>query len=62
MKNKFNLTASIFQIIFGGLALLSYIILAASGENMIKWTVSFILSIAIVVVGIIGVLDYKSNK
>ena len=62
MKNKFNLTASIFQIIFGGLAILSYIVLAASGENMIKWTVSFILSIAFVVLGIIGILDYKSNK
>ncbi|MBP3327729.1 MAG: hypothetical protein J6L91_02340 [Clostridia bacterium] len=62
MKNKFNLTASIFQIIFGVLAILSYIVLASSGENMIKWTVTLILSIAFVVLGIIGILDYKSNK
>lgn len=62
MKNKFNLTASIFQIIFGGLAILSYIVLASSGENMIKWNVTLILSIAFVVLGIIGILDYKSNK
>lgn len=62
MKNKFNLVASIFQIIFGVLAILSYIVLAASGENMIKWTVTLILSIAFVVLGIIGILDYKSNK
>ena len=62
MKNKFNLIASIFQIIFGGLAILSYIVLVASGENMIKWTVTLILSIAFVILGIIGILDYKSNK
>lgn len=62
MKNKFNLVASIFQIIFGVLAILSYIVLASSGENMIKWTVTLILSIAFVVLGIIGILDYKSNK
>ncbi len=62
MKNKFNLAASIFQIIFGVLAILSYIVLASSGENMIKWTVTLILSIAFVVLGIIGILDYKSNK
>lgn len=62
MKNKFNLAASIFQIIFGVLAILSYIVLASSGENMIKWTVTLILSIAFVVLGIIGILDYKSNQ
>ena len=62
MKNKFNLIASIFQLVIGVVAVLSFVILGSGGENMSKWIVTFILSIAFVVLGIIGIIDYKSNK
>lgn len=62
MKNKFNLIASIFQLIVGVTAVLAFVVLGSSGENMSKWIVTLILSIAFVVLGIIGIIDYKSNK
>ena len=62
MKNKFNLIASIFQLVIGVTAVLSFVILGSGGENMSKWIVTLILSIAFVVLGIIGIIDYKSNN
>jgi hypothetical protein len=34
----------------------------ASGEDMTRWIVTLILSIAFVVLGVIGIIDYKSRK
>ena len=62
MKNRFNLMASIFHLVVGVTAVLAFIILGSSGENMSKWIVTLILSIAFVVLGIIGIINYKSNK
>ena len=62
MKSKWNLIAAIFQLVVGLVAVLSFIVLAAKGENMARWVVTFILSIAFVVLGIIGIIDYRSSK
>ena len=62
MKNKWQLFSSIFQLTVGMLAVLSFAILGFSGENMTKWIVTLILAIAFIVLGIIGIVDYKSNK
>ena len=62
MKSKLNLIASIFQLIIGVLAVLAFIVLGAGGENMTKWIVTLILSIAFVVLGVIGIVDYNANK
>ena len=62
MKNKWKLIASIIQLVIGALAVLSFIILGLNGENMIRWIVTLILAIAYVVLGIIGIIDYKSNR
>ena len=62
MKNKWQLFSSIFQLIVGLAAITSFFILGFSGESMAKWAVTLILSIAFVVLGVIGIIDYKSNK
>jgi hypothetical protein len=62
MKSKWKLIAAIFQLVVGLVAVLSFIVLAANGENMTRWVVTFILSIAFVVLGIIGIIDYRSSK
>jgi len=62
MKNKWNLVSSIVQLVFGLLAIISFIILAISGEIMTKWIITLLLSIAFVIIGIIGIIDYKSQK
>ena len=60
---KWNLFASIFQIVVGLAAMIAYIVIAASGEPLGKWTITLILAIAFVVMGVIGTIDYvKSNK
>lgn len=61
MKTKYSLIASIIQLIVGIAAIISFIILAVSGENMTRWIVTLMLSVAFVVLGIIGILDYKSQ-
>jgi len=62
MKSKWNLIAAIFQLVIGLVAVFSFIILAAKGEDMARWIVTLILSIAFVVLGIIGIIDYQSGK
>lgn len=62
MKSKWQLFASMFQLIVGLAAIISFAILGLGGENMAKWVVTLILSVTFVVLGIIGIIDYKSNK
>ena len=62
MKNKFNLIASIFKLVVGVAAVLAFVILGSSEENMSKWIVTLILSIAFVVLGMIGIINCHSNK
>ena len=62
MKSKLSLISSIFQLVIGISAIAAFIILGVSGENMTKWIVTLLLAIGYVVLGIIGIIDYKSNK
>ena len=62
MKNKWQLFASVFQLIVGVLAIASFVILGFGGENMTKWIVTLILSVAFVIMGIIGIVDYKKKQ
>ena len=63
MKSKRQLFASLFQIIIGVLAIIAFIIVARFEEEIIKWIITLILSIAITILGIIGIIDYyKDNK
>ena len=60
---KWNLFAAIFQIVVGIAAIVAYIVVATSGDPLGKWTITLILAIAFVVMGVIGAIDYvKSNK
>ncbi len=58
---KWNLFSSIFQITVGMAAIVAYVVLAASGEPIGRWTVTFILAIAFVVLGVIGLIDCKRS-
>ena len=65
MRTAWKLIASIVQLVVGIAAIISYIIIAISGEPMLKWTVTLILAIGFVSVGIIGIVDWiraKNNK
>ena len=62
MKSKWQLFSSIFQLVVGLMAIIAFFVLAINGENMVKWIITLILSIAFVVLGIIGIIDYKFHK
>ena len=57
-----NLFAAIFQIVVGIAAIVAYVIIAASGEALGKWTVTLLLAIAFVVIGVIGIIDWNKSK
>ena len=59
---KWNLFAAIFQIVVGIAAIIAYIFVAASGEPLGKWTITLILAIAFVVMGVIGLIDFLKLK
>ena len=62
MKSKWNLISSIVQLVIGILAIVAFVVLSVSGENMIKWIITLLLAIAFVIVGVIGIIDYKKQK
>ena len=60
---EWNLFAAIFQIVVGIAAIVAYIFVAASGEPLGKCTITLILAIAFVVMGVIGLIGFlKSRK
>jgi len=61
MKSKWQLFSSIFQLTVGILAILSFAILGFGGENMTKWIITLILAVAFVILGVVGIIDYKSK-
>ena len=62
MKSKWQLFASIFQLIIGIIAIISFFIIASNEENVTKWIITLILSFAFVVLRTIGIIDYKCAK
>ena len=62
MKSKWNLTSSIVQLIFGTLAIVAFIILLIKGENMSRWIITILLAVVFVIIGIIGIINYKNQK
>ena len=60
--SKWRLFSFIFQIVVGIAAIIAYIVIAASGEPLGKWTVTLLLAIAFVVIGAIGIADWKKSN
>ena len=60
--SKWRLFSSIFQIVVGIAAIIAYIVIAASGEPLGKWIVTLLLAIAFVVIGVIGIADWKKSN
>ncbi len=58
MRGKWNLIASIFQLIVGLLAIAAFIILAVNGEDLRRFIVTAVLALCFVVLGVIGIADY----
>ena len=62
MKSKLSLISSIVQLVFGTLAIVAFIILLITREDISKWLITLLLAVAFVIIGIIGIIEYKSNR
>ena len=62
MKRKWHLIASVFQLLIGAMAVVSFVVLWCCGEVMTRWIVTLILGIAFAVMGTMGIFDYKKKK
>ncbi len=62
MKNKLILFISIFQIAVGAVAIISFFVIMIGGENVGRFIPAVILSAVFVILGIAGVVDYKSEN
>ncbi len=62
MKSKLSLISSIIQLMFGILAIVAFIILLINEEHISKWIITLLLAVAFVIIGIIGIIDYKRNR
>jgi hypothetical protein len=62
VKKKKDLILSIFQISVGLLAIIVFAIAGLGGESVARWTITLLLALAFVALGIIGVIDYKKKK
>ena len=60
MKCKWNLISSVVQLVFGTLAIMTFIILLINGEDISKWIITLLLTVAQIIIGIIGI-DYKKQ-
>ncbi|MBQ7038638.1 MAG: hypothetical protein IJN61_05995 [Clostridia bacterium] len=63
MKSKWVLFSSIFQLVIGITAIVAYIVVVASGELISKWTITLLLAIAFVIMGVVGIIEWnRANK
>ena len=60
--NKWRLFSSVFQIVVGVAAIIANVVIAVSGEALGKWTITLILAIAFLIMGVIGIVDWKKSK
>ena len=54
--------AAIFQIVVGIAAIVAYAVIAVSGEPLGRWTITLLLAIAFVIIGVIGFVEWKKNE
>lgn len=61
-KRKLQLIGSIILLIIGVLGILSFIGLLIKGENMIRWILTLLLSVILVVKEIIAIIRYMTTE
>ena len=62
MKSKNSLIISVFLLGLGLLSIVSFVVIMADGENILKWIAALILSVVFVALGVKGIIDHTSRK
>lgn len=58
MKKKWELFASIFQLLVGVAAIASFVVLATGREDMTRWIITVVLAVGYLVMGIMGIVEW----
>lgn len=61
MKSKWYFISSVFQIVVGVLAIVSFILMAINGDLEPRWIITLLFAIAFVAMGVIGILDNRKS-
>lgn len=60
---KLHLAASIFELIVGVLAVVSFaLIVGSTAESAVKWIGALILAVVFIIMGIAGIIAYCKDK
>lgn len=62
MKNVWYLVWSVVQLVFGVLAIASFIVIAANGESVLRWILTLLFAIVMAVSGVMGIVNYIKLK
>ena len=63
MRTKFGLFVSIFEIAIGALSIAMFTVLLINGEDVMRWALSLLLAVMLVINGIVSIcLGKKSAK
>ena len=62
MINRRKLIVSLFQLIVGLFAVVAFFVVGLGGEDMARWIVTLVLAVSYVVMGVVGLLDLRSDK
>jgi carbon starvation protein CstA len=58
VKKKWELFASIFQLLVGVAAIASFVVLATGGEDMTRWIITVVPAVGYLVMGIMGIVEW----
>lgn len=61
MKNKLELISYIIMLVCGAAAILSFIVILASGDKILKWIPALIVAVVLVISGFNGIKNYIKN-
>ena len=53
--------SSIFQLTIGVFAVFAFLMLGFSDEELTRWIITLILAIVFIILGFIGIIDYKKK-
>ena len=59
---RWPLIAAIMQLLIGIAAVAAYVVVAVGGEPLGKWTITLLLAIGFVIMGILGVIDWEKER
>ena len=62
MKSKWDVAVAAIYLVFGVSAIFSFVVLAWSGEHMVRWIPAFLLAIFLAVMGVRSIIRFFFNR